>query len=55
MWWYHFLCPDDAISIPTATININNMLTSKMYVLLDDFLYSPNRSIAQKVLTRGSA
>jgi len=49
------LCPDEAIRTPTATTNIDNMPTSNMYVLLDDLLYSPNRSIPQKVLTSGSA
>lgn len=50
-----FLCPDDAMRIPTATINISNMLTSSMYVRLDDFLYSPKNRMPQKVLTKGSA
>jgi hypothetical protein len=43
------------MSTPTATININNILPSKIYVLPDDFLYSPNKTIPQKVLTSGSA
>jgi hypothetical protein len=51
----YFRCPDDAIRTPTATINIHNMLMSNAYVLLDDFRYSPKRSMPQKVLTSGSA
>ena len=51
----YFRCPDDAIRTATATINIDNILTSNIYVLLDDFLYSPNKRIPQKVLTSGSA
>lgn len=51
----YFLCPDDAIRTPTATININSILMRNMYVLLEDLLYSPNRSIPQNVLTNGSA
>lgn len=52
---YDFLCPDDAIRIPTAMMNINNMLTSSVYVFLVDFLYSPKATTPQKVLTNGSA
>ena len=43
------------MSIPTAAMNMNSMLPSNIYVLLDDFRYSPNRTIPQKVLTSGSA
>lgn len=50
-----FRCPDEAIRMATATMNMSNMLTSNMYVLFDDLLYSPNRSTPQKVLTSGRA
>lgn len=40
---------------PIKTMNMNNMLPSNIYVLLDDFLYSPNRTISWKLLTSGSA
>lgn len=53
--WELLLWPDDAIRTATATININSMLPSRIYVLLDDLLYSPNRRTPQKVLTSGSA
>lgn len=53
--YYDFLCPDDAIRIPTAMMNIDNMVISSMYVFLDDFLYSPKATTPQKVLTSGSA
>jgi hypothetical protein len=39
----------------TAAMNISNMLPSSVYVLFDDFLYSPNKTTPQKVLTSGSA
>ena len=52
---YDFLCPDDPIRTPTAIMNINNMLTSRMYVFRDDLLYSPKTSTPQNVLTSGSA
>ena len=51
----YFLCPDDAIRSPTATTNINNMLTRSIYVFRDDLRYSPKISMPQKVLTSGSA
>jgi len=43
------------MSTATAAMNISNMLPSNVYVLLDDFLYSPNKTTPQKVLTSGSA
>lgn len=48
-------CPADAIRSPTATMNMNIMAPSSIYVLLDDLRYSPRRLIAQNVLTKGSA
>lgn len=48
-------CPDDAMRTATATMNINNMLPSNIYVLLDDLRYSPNKTTPQNVLTSGSA
>jgi len=51
----YFRCPDDAIRTATATMNISNMLPSSTYVLFDDFRYSPNKTMPQKVLTSGSA
>jgi hypothetical protein len=50
-----FLCPDDAISIPTATTNMNSMLANRMYVLLEERWYSPKSKTAQIVLTSGKA
>lgn len=51
----HFLSPADAMRTATATMNINNMLPSTIYVLPDDLRNSPNKTIPQKVLTSGSA
>lgn len=51
----YFLLPDDDMRIATATINIQSILKRNIYVLVDDFLYSPNKRTAQKVLTKGSA
>jgi hypothetical protein len=51
----HFRWPDDAMSTITAAMNIVNILPSSVYVLFDDFLYSPNRTTPQNVPTSGSA
>lgn len=51
----YFLLPDDDMRIATAIINIQSILKRNIYVLVDDFLYSPNKRTAQKVLTKGSA
>lgn len=48
--------PDEAIRTPTTNVNMNKVMTSRVrvYFFLDDLWYSPNRTIPQNVLTRGS-
>lgn len=57
IWINHLvlLWPDEAMSTATATMNMNSMNPSRIYVFRDDFRYSPNRSIPQNVLTSGNA
>jgi hypothetical protein len=43
------------MSTITAAMNIANILPRSVYVLFDDFLYSPNKTTPQKVPTSGSA